>query len=131
MRSSNRQARAAAKLLTATGSASASVIAARMLAFSNPATVMSSWHQAEAQRMTSEKLAAGSDGILAAGTELARLPGRMLELAARPSTWTPMGWMHAWTEGAGLWLGVGTAALVPAKSAATSNRRRLAKRAGR
>lgn len=130
MRPSNRQGRAAAKLLTATGSAAASVIAARMLAFSNPATVMSAWHQAEAKRMTSEKLAAGSDGIVAAGTELAMLPGRMLQLAARPSTWTPMGWMHAWTEGAGLWMGVGNAALAPAESTATRNRRRLAKRAG-
>lgn len=119
------------KLLNSIGNASADVIAARMLAFSNPATLMSPWHQAEAHRMTSEKLTAGSDGMLAAGTELAKLPGRMLQLAARPSTWTPTGWMHAWTEGAGLWFGVGNAALAPAKSAVSRNRTRLAKRSGR
>lgn len=126
-----RQASAAAKLLAAIGAASTSVIAARMLAFSNPATVMSPWHQAEAHRMTSEKLRAGHDGMLAAGNELAMLPGRMLQLASRPSSWTPTGWMHAWAEGAGLWLGVGNAALAPSKSTVTRNRTRLAKRAGR
>lgn len=131
MPSRNRHARNAATLLTVTGSASASVIAARMLAFSNPATAMSPWHLAEAQRMSSEKLDAGKAGLLAASAELAMLPGRMLQLAARPSAWTPNGLMNAWMEGAGLWLGVGNAALAPAKSTAVRNQVRLAKRSGR
>ena len=130
MSSRNRQARTAAKLLNATGSASASVIAARMLAFSNPAMAMSPWHQAEAHRMTSEKLAAGSDGLLAAGAEMAKLPGRMLQLAARPSAWTPGGWMNAWLDGAGLWIGIGNAMLAPANSTVVRNRARLGKRLG-
>ena len=62
---SRHQARTAADLLTATGNASAHVIAARMLAFSDPASALSKWHQAEAQRMTSEKVGAASEGALA------------------------------------------------------------------
>lgn len=76
--------------------------------------------------MTSEKLAAGSNGMLAAGIELAMLPARMLQLAARPSTWTPTGWINACMDGAGLWIGVGNAALRPAKATAVRNRTRLA-----
>lgn len=131
MTTRNRQARTSVSLLTAAGSASASVIAARMLAFANPATAMSPWHLAEAYRMSSEKLDAGKAGLLAASAELAMLPGRMLQLAARPSAWTPNGWMNAWVEGAGLWLGVSNAALKPAKSTAARNQARLAKRSGR
>ncbi|MES2858620.1 MAG: hypothetical protein V4704_05515 [Pseudomonadota bacterium] len=127
----SRQARAAATLLTATGTASASVIAARMLAFSNPATAMSPWHLAEAQRMSSEKLDAGNAGLLAASSEMAMLPARMLQLAARPSAFTPTGWMNFWMEGAGLLLGIGNAALAPAKSTAVRNQARLAKRSRR
>lgn len=130
MSSRHHQARTAVELLNTTGSASASVIAARMLAFSDPATVMSPWHQSEAHRMTSEKLAAGGEGMLSAGMELAMLPYRMLQLGARPSAWTPAGWMNAWMDGAGLWIGVGNAALRPAKSAAVRNRTRLARTPG-
>jgi hypothetical protein len=104
-------ARSTAALLNATAAASASVIAARMLAFSNPATVLSSWHQSEAQRMSSEKLAAARDGAFSAGMELCMMPARLLQLGARPASWTPAGWMGAWMEGANLWLGVGNAAL--------------------
>jgi len=64
--------------------------------------------------------------LLAAGAEMAKLPGRMLQLAARPSAWTPSGWMNAWMDGAGLWIGIGNAALAPAKSTVVRNRRRLA-----
>ena len=67
---SRHQARTAADLLTTTGNASARVIAARMLAFSDPAGALSPWHQAEAQRMTSEKVGAASEGLLAAGAEI-------------------------------------------------------------
>jgi hypothetical protein len=121
-------ARSTAALLNATAAASASVIAARMLAFSNPATALSSWHQSEAQRMSSEKVAAARDGALSAGAELCLMPARLLQLAARPASWTPAGWMDAWMEGATLWLGVGNAALRPAKTTAVRNRSRLAKR---
>lgn len=128
--SSRHQNRTATTLLHATGIASANVIAARMLAFSNPATMTSPWHQSEAQRMTSEKLAATRDGMLAAGTELAQLPLRMLQLGMQPFSWSPAGWMHAWQEAAGLWVGVGNAALRPAKKTAVRNQARLA-RSGR
>ena len=121
------QARTAAALLQATASASASVITARMLAFSNPATMFSSWHQSEAQRMGAEKIQAISAGMLAAGMELAVLPSKMLMIGARPASWATNGWVSAWTEAAGLWIGVGNAALRPAKSTVVRNRSRLAR----
>lgn len=124
---SRHQARTAAALLTTTGNASARVIAARMLAFSDPAGALSPWHQAEAQRMTSEKVGAAGEGLLSAGAELAMLPYRMLEIAARPASWTPSGWMDAWMASAGLWIGVGNAALRPASAAAVRNQARLAR----
>ena len=125
--SSRHQARTASALLQATGAASASVIAARMQAFSNPAPVLSTWHQSEARRMASEKIGAAGEGLLAAGAELALLPYRALQLAVRPAAWTPAGWLDAWMDAAGLWLGVGNAALRPAKVAAVRNRARLAR----
>ena len=121
----NRQARTAVDLLASTGQASASVIAARTLAFSNPATLLSPWQQAETQRMVSEKIGAASDGMLAANIELAALPWRMLQLASRPAAWTPSGWMQMCMAGAGVWIGVGNAALRPARNAAVRNRKRL------
>ena len=123
-------AHTAVALLNATGRASASVIAARMLAFSNPATVLSPWHQSEAQRMTSEKVDAMNAGMRAASIELALLPARMLMIGARPAAWTPDGWMTACMDTAGLWIGVGNAALRPAKSTAVRNRSRLARSQG-
>lgn len=124
---SRHQARTAADLLTATGNASAHVIATRMLAFSDPARALSPWHQAEAQRMASEKVGAASEGALAAGAELAMLPYRMLQIAARPGAWTPGGWVDAWMAGAGLLIGVGNAALRPARTVAVRNQARLAR----
>ncbi|MEO5962757.1 MAG: hypothetical protein ABIO75_05885 [Thermomonas sp.] len=126
--SSRRQTRTATVLLNATGKASANVIATRMLAFSNPATLLSPWHQSEARRMSEEKLEAASDGLLAAGAELAKLPSRMLMIGARPSVWTPAGWISAWQEAAGLWVGVGNAALRPAKNTVVRNEARLARK---
>lgn len=121
------QARTAAALLNATGNASASVITSRMLAFSNPATMLSPWHQSEAQRMGSEKIDAIHAGMRAASVELTLLPSRMLMIGARPSSWTPTGWMNACMDAAGLWIGVGNAALRPAKSTAVRNRSRLSR----
>ena len=121
------QARTAAALLNATGTASASVIAARMLAFSNPATMFSPWHQSEAKRMSAEKIDAMNAGMRAASMELALLPSKMLMIGARPASWTPNGWMGACMEAAGLWIGVGNAALRPAQATAERNRSRLAR----
>jgi hypothetical protein len=120
--------RSTAALLNATAAASASVIAARMLAFADPATSLSAWHRTEALRMSSEKLAAARDGALSATLELSMLPFRMWQLAARPSAWTPAGWLDAWTRGIELWLGVGSAALRPATRTAVRNRSRLARK---
>ena len=120
-------AHTAVALLNASGRASASVIAARMLAFSNPATVLSPWHQSEARRMTAEKLDAAGDGMRAAGMELAMLPARLMMIGARPAAWTPAGWMNACSDAAALWIGVGNAALRPARNTAVRNQRRLAR----
>lgn len=125
---SHRKARTAAALLNETAAASASVIAQRMLAFSDPATMLSAWHRSEAQRMSSEKFAAARDGAIAATMELALMPTRLWQVAARPATWTPAGWMGAWMEGANAWLGVGNAALRPAANTVVRNRSRLATR---
>ena len=125
--SSRRETRAATALLNATGAAAANVIAARMLAFSNPATMLSPWHQSEARRMSAEKIDATTDGMQAAGMELAMLPARMLMIGARPASWTPAGWMNAWNDVAGLWIGVGNAALRPARNTAVRNQRRLSR----
>lgn len=128
--SSRHQTRNAAALLNATGVASAKVIAARMLAFSNPASVMSPWHQSEAKRMTSEKITAASDGMQAASNAAATLPYKMLQLGMRPSSWSPTGWMSAWQDAVDLWVGVGNAALRPAKQTVVSNEARLARKRG-
>lgn len=125
---SRNETRTATALLNATGAASANVIAARLLAFSNPATVLSPWHQSEAKRMTSEKINAASEGMFSASAELAMLPCRMLMISARPSSWTPTGWMNAWQDAAGLWVGVGNAALRPAKKTVVKNQSRLARK---
>ncbi len=125
--SSRRQTRTAAALLNATGAASANVIATRMLAFSNPATMLSPWHQSEAKRMTSEKINAASEGMLAANAALAMLPYQMLKLGMRPSSWSPSGWMTAWQDAGELLVGVGNAALRPAKKTVVRNQARLEK----
>ena len=123
--SSSRQTRTATALLNATGTASANVIAARMLAFSNPAAMLSPWHQSEARRMSAEKIDAASNGMLAASTAMAALPYKLLQLGMRPASWSPTGWMNAWQEAAGLWVGVGNAALRPAKNTVVRNQARL------
>ena len=69
---SRHPARTAADLLTATGNASARVIAAPMLAFSDPASALSPWHRAEAQRMASEKLGAASERLVKGLSEAAQ-----------------------------------------------------------
>jgi hypothetical protein len=120
--------RSTAALLNATAAASASVIGARMLAFSDPSTALSAWHRSETLRMSSEKLAAARDGALSATLELSLLPWRMWQLARRPAAWTPAGWLDACTRGAELWLGVGSAALRPATRTAVRNRSRLARK---
>lgn len=122
--------RTANALVNTMGTASANVITARMLAFSNPATVLSPWHQSEARRMTSEKLDAASDGMRAASVELAMIPSRLLMISARPSAWTPGGWMSAWEDAAGLWASVGNAALQPARTTVVRNEARLARKRG-
>jgi len=128
--SSRRQTRIAAETFHAAGSAAASVIAARMLAFSDPLASSSAWHQAEARRMVEEKLGAAGEGAVSAGMELALMPWRMLQLSMRPSAWTPAGTAQAWMDAGSLWLGVGNAALRPARRAAVRNRTRLAGRRG-
>ena len=119
----------AAALLLATGNASTSVVAARMSAFSEPATMLSPWHRTELMRMGFEKIGAIGAGVQAASTELASLPFRLWAIGARPSSWTATGSLDAWAESAGLWIGVGNAALRPAMTAAMRNRSRLARRA--
>lgn len=126
--SSRRQTRTATALLNATGKASANVIATRMLAFSNPAKLLSPWHQSEARRMSEEKLHAASDGLLAASAELGMLPLRMMQLSMKPTTWSANGWANAWQEAAELWVGVGNAALQPARNTVVRNQARLAKK---
>ena len=121
------QSRTAATLQNATGVASANVITARVLAFSNPTTVLSPWHQSELRRMVAEKTQAAGDGMLASGTELAMLPLKMMSLVMRPSSWSPGGWMSACQDAAELWISVGNAALRPAKQAVTRNQSRLAR----
>lgn len=98
--SSGRQIRTAAALLSATGAASASMIAARMPAFSSPTDVLSTWHLSEARRMTSEKINAASECMRSASAELALLPSRMLMISVRPSSRTAAGWMNAWQQAA-------------------------------
>lgn len=127
---SHRQTRSATALLTATGAASANVIASRVLAFSNPATVLSPWHQSEAKRMTSEKVNAASEGMLAANAAMAQLPYRMLQIGMRPSSWSPTGWMGACQAACELWVGIGNAALQPARKTVVRNQARLGRSHG-
>lgn len=130
MPSPNRQAKAAVDLLGATGNASASVIASRLLAFSDATTAMSPWHQTEARRMVEEKVDAMQSGMLAASAELAMLPFRMLTLFTPAAMRTPTHSMNSWLAATDLWFGVGNAALRPAKATAVRNRRRLSRTRG-
>ncbi|TDK24381.1 hypothetical protein E2F46_08855 [Luteimonas aestuarii] len=120
--------RATPLLLTTASAASASVIAARMLAFSTPGGPWSPWHASELRRMGTEKVAAVNAGMAAAGMELAMLPYRLMQVGARPASWSATGSLDAWMAMAELWIGVGNAALRPARNAAVRNRSRLARR---
>jgi hypothetical protein len=118
-------ARTAAKLMVDIGSASASVVSARLLAFSNPFDVMSRQQQRELSKMASEKVEAGYDGWMAASAELAAMPLRLLQATPRPFAFTPAVAMETWMALAGLWIGVGNAALQPARRTVMANHARL------
>jgi hypothetical protein len=121
----NQPARTAARLLADTGSASASVVSARLLAFANPFDFMSRQQQREMSKMVNEKVKAGYDGWLAASAELAAMPFRLLQATSRPSAFTPAVAMETWMGLAGLWIGVGNAALQPARKTVMANHARL------
>ena len=121
----DKHARTAAKLMVDIGSASASVVSARLLAFSNPFDVMSRQQQRELSKMASEKVEAGYDGWMAASAELAAMPLRLLQATARPFVFTPAVAMETWMALAGLWIGVGNAALQPARRTVMANHARL------
>lgn len=121
----NKQARTAARLMADTGSASASVVSARLLALSNPLDFMSRQQQSEVSKMVSEKMKAGFDGWMAASAEMAALPLRLLQATTRPSAFTPAAAMETWMVLGGLWIGVGNAALQPARRTVMANRARL------
>jgi hypothetical protein len=125
MPAQDKHARTAAKLMVDTGSASASVVSARLLAFSNPFDFMSRQQQREVSRMVSEKLKAGLDGWMAASVEMTAMPWRLLQATARPPAFTPAVAMETWMALGGLWIGVGNAALQPARDAVMANRARL------
>lgn len=128
---SRRHSRTGAVLLYDAGAAAASVIAARVLEFSSSSRPWTAWHHSELRRMGSEKVEAAGAGLHAAGAELAMLPWRTMQIAARPASWTPTGCMAAWAAMTELWLGVCNAALRPARNAAVRNRSRLARRSSR
>ena len=125
MPAQDKHARTAARLLADTSSASASVVSARVLAFSNPFDFMSRHQQREMSRMVSEKVKAGYEGWMAASAELAAMPFRLLQATARPSAFTPAVAMETWMALGGLWIGVGNAALQPARKTVMANRARL------
>jgi hypothetical protein len=125
MPAQDKHARTAARLLVDTGSASASVVSARLLAFSNPLDFMSRQQQRELSKMVSEKVQAGYDGWMAASAELAAMPFRLLQGTARPPAFTPAVAMETWMALAGWWIGVGNAALQPARRTVMANHARL------
>jgi hypothetical protein len=121
----DKHARTAARLMADTGSASASVVSARLLAFSNPFDFMSRHQQREVSKMVSEKVKAGFDGWMAASAEMVAMPFRLLQATARPSAFTPVVAMETWMALGGLWIGVGNAALRPARNTVMANHARL------
>ena len=126
MPSHHTPASVAAWRMVDTGQASASVVSARLIALSNPFDFMSRQQQREVSRMVAEKLQAGIEGWLAASAALAVLPLRVLQSTApRPAAFTPAVAMETWMALAGLWIGVGNAALEPARRAVVANRARL------
>lgn len=115
-------------LLSATAASSSRVIAERVLAFSNPMTILSPWHQSEVHRMSREKITAASQGAFYGWVEMSQFPYRLWHIAISPTTWTPHGSIKAWDQIAELWLGVGNTVLKPAASAAARNQSRLTRR---
>ena len=125
MSARNRQAKRAAKLVADTSSAAVSVASSRLLALADPSEFLSARQQREVARMLTEKMTAGFDGWMSASAAMAALPLRMLQASARPSAFTPAGCMEAWMAMGGLWIGVGNAALQPARNTVVENRARL------
>ncbi len=131
MSTRNRQARIAAKMMSDTSAASLSVATSRLMALSNPSDFLSHAQQREVTRMVSEKMSAGLNGWLSASAELAALPYRLMNATARPTAFTPAGCMEAWMALGGLWIGVGNAALRPARKTVVANQARLRRAGGR
>ena len=123
-----KQSRVATRILTDTASASMEVISSRLLALSDPLEFGSQKQMRELTGMVSEKMQAGAQGWAGAALELGMLPYRMAWAFANPSTLTASGAAKAWTEAGSLWLGVGNAAMAPARSKVMANRSKLRKR---
>ncbi len=120
-----RQSRRSTRLVAETGAASAAVIAMRLAAMADPTRASSPRQQAELRRMVREKQVAGQQGAWDAATQLALLPTRAMAAFATPAALTPSGYLDACGKLAALWLGVGNAALAPARRKAVGNRKRL------
>ena len=104
------------------------VIASRLLALSDPRAFGSQTQMRELSGMVSEKVQAGAQGWAGAALELGMLPYRMAWTFVSPSMLTASGAAKAWTEAGSLWLGVGNAAMAPARSKVMANRSKLRKR---
>jgi hypothetical protein len=107
------------------------VMSARLLAMSDPREFGSQEQIREVSGMVSEKLQAGAQGWAGAALELGMLPYRMAWTFASPSMLTASGAARAWAEAGSLWLGVGNAAMAPARSKVMANRSKLRKRRSR
>lgn len=103
------------------------VISSRLLAMSDPREFGSQKQMRELSGMVSEKMQAGAQGWAGAALELGMLPYRMAWTFANPSTLTASGAAKAWTEVGSLWLGIGNAAMAPARSKVMANRSKLRK----
>ena len=123
-----KQSRVATRILTDTASASMEVISSRLLALSDPLEFGSQKQMRDLTGMVSEKMQAGAQGWAGAALKLGMLPYRMAWTFANPSMLTASGAAKAWTEVGSLWLGVGNAAMAPARSKVMANRSKLRKR---
>ncbi len=120
-----KQARIAAKLAADTGAASLSVMSSRLFALSDPREFGSARQQREVKRMVDEKMAAGVGGWMAAATEMSLMPYRLMQSGSKSGTFG--GGLESWMTLGNLWLGVGNAALRPARKAVVANRSRLSR----
>ena len=120
-----KQARIAAKLASDTGAASLSVMSSRLFALSDPREFGSARQQREVKRMVDEKMAAGIGGWMAAATEMSLMPYRMMQTGTKPGAFGAG--LDSWMMLGNLWLGVGNAALRPARKTVVANRSRLRK----